>query len=167
MILFSFSFFLETKTAREKSHRKYSDREKHQELGKLSGGTRQTRILNKRKAFIICQKFLYLLCLPTERAALFGGPSLSVKRFTLNWEAHKVLLTCFCYWCYPWKCRAPGLPAAKAPGLRAGDLRPRRHPQLLLDKLCPPHFGEGRAPADRAKGVPAPSLDTGTKPKLF
>lgn len=65
VILFSLSF-LETKTAREKSHRKYSDREKHQELGKLSGGTRQTRILNKRKAFIICQKFLYLLCLPTE-----------------------------------------------------------------------------------------------------
>lgn len=41
--------FLESERAREKSHRKHSHHEKHQELGKLSEGTRKVRILNKRQ----------------------------------------------------------------------------------------------------------------------
>ena len=117
-----------------------------QELGKLSGGTRKARILNKRKAFVICQKFLYSLCLPTEWPALFGGPSLSRQAFTLNWGARKVLSTWHHYCCYPWKCRAPGLPAAKVPGFRAVDLRPRRPSQLLLGKPCPPQLWRGKSP---------------------
>lgn len=40
--VFFFSF-LESERAREKSHRKHSDHEKHQRLGKLSGGTRKAR----------------------------------------------------------------------------------------------------------------------------
>lgn len=60
--------------------------------------------------------------------SFFGGPSLSLKYFALNWGAHKVLLTQHRYCCYPWKCRAPGLPAAKVPGLRAGDLSTSQPP---------------------------------------
>lgn len=61
---FFFFFFGESK--RGKSHiqrgkSKYSDHEKHQQLGKLSGGMRKARILSKIKAFGICQKFFYLL----------------------------------------------------------------------------------------------------------
>lgn len=163
---FFFFSFLESERAREKSHRKHSDHEKHQELGKLSGRTRKARILNKRKAFVICQKFLCSFCLPTERPALFGGPSLPVEHFTLNWGARKVLSTRHCCCCYPGECRAPGLPAAEVPGLGAGDLRPRRPPSFCWESCAHHSFGEGRAPANGAGGVQAPSLGTGTKRKL-
>lgn len=118
--------FLGSERAREKSHRNQSRHEKRRELGKLSGGTRKGRILNKRQAFVICQKFLCSLRLPAERPAPFGGPSLSVKHSILNWGARKVLLTRCGYCCYPWKCKA--LPAVKVNGLRTQDLRPWRLP---------------------------------------
>lgn len=107
-----------------------------------------------------------MLCLPTERPALFGGPSLSVKHFTLNWGARKVLSTQHRYRCYPWKCRAPGLPAAKVPGLRAGDLSPSRPPNFCWGSCAHHRFGERRAPANGAGGGQAPGVDTGMKTNL-
>lgn len=125
VIFFFFFSFLER--AREESHRKYSDHEKHQELGKLSEGMRKARILGRRKAFLICQKFFYLLWCSVPHGQAFhiklGSP---LSTFDL---APLLLL--------PMERQNTWVTYSKGTCTRSGGLQPRMTPQLLLGELCP------------------------------
>lgn len=132
-VIFFFSFL---ERAREESHRKYSDHEKHQDLGKLSGGMRKARILSKRKPFVICQKFFYLLSwsIPLGQAfhiklvSLLSTFSLA-PLLLLSLERQNTWVTC-----------------SKGTCTQSGGLQPVLSPQLLLGELCPPQLWRGKSP---------------------
>lgn len=131
-VIFFFSFL---ERAREISHRKYSDHEKHQELGKLSEGMRKARILGKRKAFVICQKFFYLLWWSIPHGQAFhiklGSP---LSTFSL---APLLLL--------PMERQNTWVTCSKGTCTRSGGLQPVMTPQLLLGELCPLQLWRGKS----------------------
>lgn len=130
-----FFFFSFLERAREESHRKYSDHKKHQELGKLSEGMRKARILGKRKAFVICQKFFYLLWWSIPHGQAFHiklGSPLSTSSLAplllLPMERQNTWVTC-----------------SKGTCTQSGGLQPVMSPQLLLGELCPLQLWRGKS----------------------
>lgn len=133
-VIFLFSFM---ERAREESHRKYSDHENHRESGKLSGGMKKARILSKRKAFVICQKFFYLFwwSIPPGQAFLIklGSP---LSTFSLALLLH-----------LPMERQKPRVTCSKGTCTWSGGLQPVMSPQLLLGELCPPQLWRRKSPS--------------------